>query len=239
MNKKIFKNFTILFVDDDIDTREAIVGILSIYFKKVYIASQGQEGLEYYKEYNPDIVLSDIQMPILNGIEMCKEIKNINPKQEIVLFTAFNEPEYLKQAVNFGISKYILKPLDEKQFFEALESIAKSLQDKIDKKNLEKIIEVQSKTAAVGEMIGNIAHQWRQPLNIISITTANMISIINSEIDDNNIDSEKDISKKQLIKFSEIVNKQIEYLSHTIDDFRDFLRSDSNNKKTIDLKLEW
>jgi len=124
-------NFTILYVEDDIDTQELIVDILQCYFKEVFVASDGQEGLKLYKNKNPDIVLSDISMPIMDGLEMSGAIKELNPQQLIALFTAFNEPEYLKRAAELGIDTYIMKPLDEKQFFNSLKFLAISLETNI------------------------------------------------------------------------------------------------------------
>ena len=124
-------NFTILYVEDDIDTQELIRDILECYFKKVFVASDGKEGLKKYKEETPDIVLSDISMPIMDGLEMSQEIKNINSNQLIALFTAFNEPEYLKKAGELGIDTYIMKPLDERQFFNSLNFLAMTLETDI------------------------------------------------------------------------------------------------------------
>ena len=124
-------NFTILYVEDDIDTQELVVDILQCHFKEVFVASDGKEGLRAYKEDNPDLVLSDISMPIMDGLEMSEAIKEIDSEQLIALFTAFNEPEYLKRAAELGIDTYIMKPLDERQFFNSLKFLALSLETRI------------------------------------------------------------------------------------------------------------
>jgi len=113
-------NFTILYVEDDIDTQELMSNILKMTFGEVFIASNGEEGLKLYKEKRPDIVLSDISMPIMDGLKMSELIKKINPDQLIALFTAFSDPEYQKKAAELEIDTYIMKPLDEKQFFNSL-----------------------------------------------------------------------------------------------------------------------
>jgi len=122
------KNFTILYVEDDKTTQELIQEILSCSCKEVFVANDGQEGLALYKEKSPDIVLSDIAMPNMNGLEMSSAIKKLNPNQAIALFTAFSEPTYLKQATELDISTYILKPLDEEQFFNSLNFMAMELE---------------------------------------------------------------------------------------------------------------
>jgi YesN/AraC family two-component response regulator len=70
-------------------------------------------------------------MPIMDGLEMSRLIKELDSQQIIALFTAFNEPEYLKKAAELGIDTYIMKPLDEKQFFNSLKFLAMSLETKI------------------------------------------------------------------------------------------------------------
>ncbi len=122
-----FKNFTILYVEDDMDTQELIENILQDYFKEVFVASDGEEGLALYKKESPDIVLSDIHMPKMDGLTMSDAIKEINPEQLIALFTAFNDPAYLDRAGKLGIDTYIMKPLDKKQFFNSLSFLVLTL----------------------------------------------------------------------------------------------------------------
>ncbi len=122
------KNFTILYVEDEPTTQELIGEILRDSCKEVFIASNGEEGLQLYKERNPDIVLSDIAMPHMNGLEMSEAIKSIDEEQPIALFTAFSQSSYLKKAAELGIATYILKPLDEEQFFNSLNYMAIDLE---------------------------------------------------------------------------------------------------------------
>ena len=118
------ENFTILYVEDDLTTQEIIKDILTSSSKEVFIANDGQEGLKLYKEKQPDIVLSDIAMPNMDGLEMSEAIKEINPNQPIALFTAFSESAFLKRAAQLGVATYILKPLNEEQFFNSLNYMA-------------------------------------------------------------------------------------------------------------------
>ncbi len=224
--RELLKSFTILYVEDDRDTNEVISSILRSNFKEVYTAYDGEEGLETYKQKRPDIVLSDIQMPVMNGIEMSTLIKEINPHQEIALFTAFNEPDHLKKAVNIGISKYILKPINEDQFFNALLSMAKILQADIDHETTRRVLEVQSKTVAVGNMISYIAHQWRQPLSSISAM------LIKFQVD---LAFERPIPKEEHENFITGVQESITYLSNTINDFRNFFHGEDGKIEEFEL----
>jgi YesN/AraC family two-component response regulator len=121
-------DFTILYVEDEIETQELMKTILESYFKKVLVASNGEEGLAIYKEESPDIVLSDISMPIMDGLTMAEEIKKIKQTQVLALFTAFNDPKYLAKAAQLKIDTYLMKPLDRKQFFNSLSFLVLTLE---------------------------------------------------------------------------------------------------------------
>ena len=117
---KLLKNFTLLYVEDDKSTRVAIGKILSVIVKKVYITKNGKEGLEVFKQYKPDIVITDILMPQLDGISMSKEIREINQFVPIIFTTSFNESNFLLEAINMNIDRYLIKPIDVKKLNETL-----------------------------------------------------------------------------------------------------------------------
>ena len=108
------------------------------------IANNGEEGFEIYKRRRPDIVLADISMPKMDGLEMCKKIRDFNPQQQIVLFTSYNEVDYLSKAINMNINKYIMKPLKTKQMFETLDEIVSELQKEKDSEAYKKDLEFAS-----------------------------------------------------------------------------------------------
>ena len=118
------KKCSILYVEDDKTTQELIKEILISSCREVFVANDGKEGLALYKKKQPDIVLSDIAMPHMDGLEMSEEIKKLNPTQTVALFTAFNKGSFLKRASELNISTYIMKPLDEEQFFNSLKYMA-------------------------------------------------------------------------------------------------------------------
>lgn len=123
---------TVLYVEDDLPTQKLIKRILSRHCKEVFVASDGVEGLALYQERQPDIVLSDIVMPNMNGIEMSERIREIDTNQIISLFTAYNEPEFKAKATELRIDAYIMKPFDEKQFFDALNYLAMAFHTDLD-----------------------------------------------------------------------------------------------------------
>lgn len=110
----------ILYVEDDLSTQEEVAFFLTPLVKELYLASDGQQGLEMFKRHTPDLIITDIQMPILNGLEMIKEIRMINPKIPIFVTTAYNETNYLLSAINSGVNRYILKPINFKTLLETM-----------------------------------------------------------------------------------------------------------------------
>lgn len=124
INKLLFKDVRLLYVEDDPMTMEEISYFLRKYVKELYLAKNGEEGIEAFKKYNPDMIITDIQMPIMNGLEMCEEIFKIKPDIPVAVTTAYSEGDYLIKAIELGIEKYLLKPVN---LLEMLAIIQKSL----------------------------------------------------------------------------------------------------------------
>jgi len=105
---------TILYVEDEESIQSATKRPLSRLCDTLILASDGKEGLELYKQHKPDIVISDIKMPTMTGVEMCKAIKEINPKQHFIFTTAHSESGYFMDAIELQVDGYILKPVNYK-----------------------------------------------------------------------------------------------------------------------------
>jgi len=120
-------SLNVLYVEDDVETREELELILQSWFKNLYTASDGEEGLELYKKHHPDIVISDIQMPKMNGLSMAADIRSINPNQEIIILSAYNDVEYLFRALELGIKHYITKPISIERLLGKLVEIKKQI----------------------------------------------------------------------------------------------------------------
>lgn len=131
MNEKLkekLKTLTLLYVEDEEGIRENITDSLKYYLKDVYEASNGEEGYLIYKEKSPDIILSDIHMPILNGIEFVKKIRMENRTIPVVMITAHTDKEYLLQAVELHMEKYLVKPIELDILFEVLSQCVNMLE---------------------------------------------------------------------------------------------------------------
>jgi DNA-binding response OmpR family regulator len=133
---KIFsltKELSVLFVEDHDEVRESTVEILNNYFKIVDIACDGEEGLEKYNDlfnksgFYYDLVITDIEMPILNGVSLVKEIKKINELQQIIVLSAHDESHYLLELINVGIFQFITKPIDINSLLEAFYRVGNKL----------------------------------------------------------------------------------------------------------------
>lgn len=113
-------DYTILYVEDDLQTQEEVSKTLKRIFKEVFVANDGLIGLELFKEHTPDIVITDIQMPHCNGIEMSKAIKALSLQTPIIITTAFNEERYFLQAIENNVDSFLLKPIDKEKLFDHL-----------------------------------------------------------------------------------------------------------------------
>ncbi len=122
-----FLNLTLLYVEDDEIIRENAVEYLRNYFKEVFQTKDGLEALAVYKEKKPDIIITDIEMPRLNGLEMAKKIRKEDKTTPIVITTAFTDTHYLMQAVELQLIKYIVKPVSSKKLNEALKLLSEYL----------------------------------------------------------------------------------------------------------------
>lgn len=100
MNKEILKNISILYVEDESDVREFTSKLLSSLLKNVFTAENGQDGLDLYKENinTIDLIVTDINMPKMNGIAMCEKIRELNKEIPIVVTSAHNDTDFLKKS---------------------------------------------------------------------------------------------------------------------------------------------
>jgi DNA-binding response OmpR family regulator len=115
------KQVSILCVEDEDGIRDIIVKTLKYYFDEVYEASNGEDAYKIYEEKKPKIILSDIQMSKMNGIEFVKKIRAEDLNVMIIMLTAHNENEYLMELINLNIDHFILKPLNLEKLDEGLQ----------------------------------------------------------------------------------------------------------------------
>lgn len=133
-------NVSVLIVEDDLPSRIYISTILKGFVDDVYVAENGAMGIDLFNKYHPDVIVSDIGMPQMNGLEMSRKIKAINTNQQIILTTAFDNKNYLIEAIDIGINQYITKPVQRNSIYEAIKRAAHTvLLEKQVNKQLERI----------------------------------------------------------------------------------------------------
>ncbi|NLY04350.1 MAG: response regulator transcription factor [Campylobacter sp.] len=120
-----FKELKILIVEDEKDIRESMAEALEEIFGEVITAQHGDEGVKKFKKYSPHVIITDISMPIMNGLDMTKAIKEISSSTPIVALSAFSEKEKLLKAIDVGVDKYLLKPIDMDELLVAISELAK------------------------------------------------------------------------------------------------------------------
>jgi DNA-binding response OmpR family regulator len=137
IDANILNKLTFLYVEDD----QLSVTFFEKFMKKrgftYHIARDGIEGLEKFKEVSPDIIITDINMPRMDGIEMIGEIKKIKSDVPVVITSAFNEQEYTQQAKDFGIEHFLVKPFLFKELTDAIIASVESSQEEAKKNTVE------------------------------------------------------------------------------------------------------
>ncbi|OFZ67351.1 MAG: hypothetical protein A2V79_07660 [Betaproteobacteria bacterium RBG_16_56_24] len=114
------KSTSVLYVEDDPDIREQLSRYLERRVGKLYTAANGMEGLEAWRRHKHDVVVTDIMMPVMDGLKMAEAIRMENPSVPIIVVTAFNETEFLLKAIDLGIDKYVIKPINTELLLQAI-----------------------------------------------------------------------------------------------------------------------
>jgi len=141
MNLELLKTFTILYVEDEKELREDVSQNILPFVKDVVTASNGVEGLEFYMQNRGkfDLVITDILMPKMNGIEMVDEIRKVDSEIPIIYTTAFNDSEYMKKTIEQSIVGYIIKPIDIELLLKGIEKASLKIENERLKESLVKI----------------------------------------------------------------------------------------------------
>jgi len=118
LNNKL--KYSLLYIEDESFIREMVVEYLSDYFVTIHEATNGKEALEIYTDKKPDIIITDIEMPQMNGLEFSTQIRKQDSSIPIIITTAYTNTEYLLHAIELRLIKYLIKPIEEEKLKEAL-----------------------------------------------------------------------------------------------------------------------
>jgi len=113
--EELLKKLKVLYVEDDLIHREELADYLSRRVGRLYLAENGQQGLDKFNTLSPDLVITDLRMPKMSGTELATEIRKENKKVPIIILTAMSDKESILEAVKIGILDYVLKPVDVKE----------------------------------------------------------------------------------------------------------------------------
>jgi len=154
----VSSEFSVLYIEDEKELRDSLTIYLKKIFKRVDTAENGKVGLDQYNNNRYDIVITDILMPLMNGIEVITEINKLNSAQEVIVISAYAETDYFIDCIKLGVGGYILKPINFEQINSVLlemsnklikteKSISyKNYLERTIKDNSEKIVDLQQET---------------------------------------------------------------------------------------------
>ncbi|HEY9189648.1 MAG TPA: response regulator, partial [Sulfurovum sp.] len=190
------EKLTILIVDDDKTTTSILNHMLYAYTDNIITASDGLEGLRLFKEHRPDIILSDINMPHMNGLEMAEEIRKLDEHVKIAIFTDFEKRDILLKAIELGVNQFLSKPFASKSFSKTIQQLYSEV---IEKRKINREIRRQQNILhAINEMSHNFLQQsdWMKALyqemeNLKEASQMSCIFIYQNEQDNHNLSAQK------------------------------------------------
>ncbi len=128
--EKKMKPYSVMVVEDEPLIKENIISKIhnaNSDFKVIYAASNGREALTSMEKYRPEVLITDIHMPVMNGLELIEQAKKRYPNMECIILTGYNEFEYARKAMKNGVQEYLLKPLKPEQVFDVLKTVQSRL----------------------------------------------------------------------------------------------------------------
>ena len=211
------KDFSVLYVEDDEDSLDQLVQLLSRHCKAFLRANNGREGLEAFQSHRPDIVITDIRMPILDGLSMISVIRSQSPDVPIIILTAVDLDPRMMKAIEANSAQLITKPFDNSRLLYVLADCVLRMPDI--KKHDESVVEEQVQSdcmrqnCVMGEVIADITKQWRQQLSTIGLVVQGLQINYQCGL----------LDSKQMEDSVSISMRTINQMSQTMEEFRRFI----------------
>lgn len=127
---ELAKPYSVLFVDDEREARQSVGGVLSELFPDVLIAGDGETALRMFKEEKPRLLITDLQMPGMDGFALIKALRELDPELDAIILTAHEDKEFLKKALDLDVSGYLVKPLAYEELQRVLTNVLTRLTQK-------------------------------------------------------------------------------------------------------------
>lgn len=132
-SREMLKNMKVLYVEDDPQAREELLEVLKRRVGKVFAGENGKQGLELYLDHEPDIVIADLYMPEMDGLEMIRQIRAAGHAPEVIVTSAVEDANTIIGAIDAGVTKYILKPVDLSELLDVLRQQAAAIHERRNK----------------------------------------------------------------------------------------------------------
>ncbi len=215
--KEKCKGLSVLYVEDELELLRATSEFLEKLFGLVVCAKDGVEGLEKLEGAHFDLVITDINMPRLNGLDMIERMREKDYKTRVMLATAYGDDRYLLRAINLSVDGYIKKPLEFDGMMRVLSKIVNNIHNEklVEKQafDAQMVSFTQERFKSMNKLMNNIAHHWRQPLSLIMLETDN----ISEEL--------QECNKEKIEVSCKKINGEVKCLSQTISQFSELVHS--------------
>lgn len=200
------QDLNVLYVEDNEDLLKETLLVFENYFDSIDVAINGQRALELYKENKYDLVITDINMPIMDGKTLIKEVHDINLQQDIIVVSAYNNSEQLLELIQLNISNFILKPLDIDQLSSVMYNTCKNIFAK--KRMVSYHNDIDQENHILDDKVKELAEEVLFTQRLSLETIANMIE---------NYDNETGSHTKRIEKYTQLlVNNVPEYKNYPI-----------------------
>jgi CheY-like chemotaxis protein len=188
---KFTKDLKVLYVEDDLEIRTQTKEFFEVLFHSVVVVNNGKDALKIYNDEHFDIIISDVKMPIMDGIELTKQIKQINPSQCIIITSAYNDSEDLLKFINLNIKQFIQKPIDIDKMLETLYEVSRNIVNSNMVESYRKELEINNK---------ELSKKNSELKSLVRILDEKLIQIAQ-----HNKDNDTDIDlKKAIIKYEHL-----------------------------------
>lgn len=194
------KNLVLMIVEDEKELNISLAKSLMPYFAKIIQAKDGEEGFKKFKKFKPHLIITDISMPIKNGLEMSKDIKAISKTTPIIILSSTLEKERLLEAININIDKYLVKPYSTKELLAAIKAVVNTKMENFSKIEISSKIKFdQVRKVLIKE--GKSIDLTKKELSFISLLTRNIGGLVSHDEIKANVWVNKDVSDAAIRTF--------------------------------------